>query len=47
MEKSPTIKTVVAKIGQIETTFRFYALECIAGDDSSFETLHVEDKVRF
>lgn len=47
LEKSPTIKTVVAKIGQIETTFRFYALECIAGDDSSYETIHVEDKVRF
>lgn len=47
LEKSPSIKTVVAKIGQIETTFRFYHLECIAGDDSTYETIHVEDKVRF
>ena len=37
----------MTKIGQIETTFRYYDLECIAGDDSTFETLHVEDKVRF
>ena len=38
---------MVSKVGQIETTFRFYDLECIAGDDSSYETIHVEDKVRF
>ena len=47
MDKNATIKTVVSKIGQIETTFRFYDLECIAGDDSTYETIHVEDKVRF
>lgn len=47
MDKNATIKTVVSKIGQIETTFRFYDLECIAGDNSTYETIHVEDKVRF
>lgn len=47
MDKNPTIKTVVTKLGQIEATFRYYNLECIAGDSSSYETIHVEDKVRF
>jgi len=37
----------VTKIGQIESTFRFYNLECIAGDSSTYETIQVEDKVRF
>lgn len=41
------IKKVVTKIGQIESTFRFYDLECIAGDASSFETQLSEDKVKF
>ena len=39
MEKNPSIKTVVAKIGSIQATFRFYDLECIAGDDTSYETI--------
>jgi tRNA (guanine37-N1)-methyltransferase len=47
LEKNPTIRTVVTKLGQIESTFRFYDLECIAGDDSSYETVVLEDKVRF
>lgn len=46
-DKNPSINTVVAKIGQIQTTFRFYDLICVAGDDSTYETIHVEDKVRF
>ena len=47
-DKNPSITTVVAKIGQINTTFRFYDLICIAGDSSAgYETIHVEDKVRF
>ncbi len=37
----------MSKIGQIETTFRYYDLECIGGDASTFETIHIEDKVRF
>ena len=37
----------MTKIGQIESTYRFYDLECIAGDSSTYETIHVEDKVRF
>ena len=47
MDKNPIIRTVVTKIGQIESTYRFYDLECIAGDASSYETLVLEDKVRF
>jgi len=31
IDKNPAIKTVVTKIGHIESTFRFYELECIAG----------------
>ena len=37
----------MTKVGQIQATYRFYDLVCIAGDDSSYETIHVEDKVRF
>ena len=47
MDKNATIRTVVTKLGQIESTFRFYDLECIGGDPNSFETMVVEDKVRF
>jgi tRNA (guanine37-N1)-methyltransferase len=47
LDKNPIIRTVVTKIGQIESTFRFYDLECIAGEASSYETLVLEDKVRF
>ena len=46
-DKNPSIHTVVTKVGQIQATYRFYDLVCIAGDDSSYETIHVEDKVRF
>ncbi len=38
---------MVTKLGQIESTFRFYDLDCIAGDSSTYETLVNEDKVRF
>lgn len=47
LDKNPVLRTVVTKIGHIESTFRFYNLECIAGDSSSYETIQVEDKVRF
>ena len=47
LEKNPIIRSVVTKIGQIESTFRFYDLDCIAGDDSTFETELLEDKVKF
>lgn len=47
LEKNPIIRSVVTKIGQIENTFRFYDLDCIAGDDSTFETELFEDKVKF
>ena len=47
LEKNPTIRTVVTKLGQIESTYRFYDLECIAGDDSSYESIVLEDKVKF
>ena len=47
MDKNATLKTVVSKVGQIDSTYRYYDLECIAGDSSTYETVHVEDKVRF
>lgn len=47
MDKNPQLRTVVTKLGQIESTYRFYDLECIAGDDSTYETTVNEDKVRF
>lgn len=47
LEKNPIIRSVVTKIGQIESTFRFYDLDCIAGDDSTFDTQLFEDKVKF
>lgn len=46
-EKNPTIRTVVTKVGQIESTFRFYELECIAGDATNYESVVLEDKVQF
>ena len=47
LDKNPIIRTVVTKLGQIESTFRFYDLECIAGDSSSYESLVYEDKVKY
>jgi tRNA (guanine37-N1)-methyltransferase len=47
LEKNPMIRTVVTKVGQIESTFRFYDLECIAGEENNYETTVLEDKVRF
>ena len=47
MAKNPALRSVVTKIGHIESTFRYYKLECIAGDDSTFETMLNEDKVKF
>lgn len=46
-DKNPVLRTVVTKVGQIESTFRFYDLDCISGDASTFETDVNEDKVRF
>ena len=40
------MRTVVTKIGHIDSTYRFYDLECIAGEPS-YETIVIEDKVRF
>jgi tRNA (guanine37-N1)-methyltransferase len=39
LDKNTTIKTVVRKVGQIESQFRFYNLECIAGDKDNYETI--------
>ena len=47
LEKNPNLRSVVTKLGYIQSEFRFYNLECIAGDDTSFETMQTEDKVRF
>lgn len=47
LDKNPCLKKVVTKIGHIDAVYRYYNLECIGGDSSNFETVHVEDKVRF
>jgi tRNA (guanine37-N1)-methyltransferase len=36
----------VTKIGHIDSTYRFYELECIAGEPK-YDTLVIEDKVKF
>ena len=45
LDKNPTMKTVVTKIGHINSTYRFYDLQCIGGA-MDYETTVVEDKVR-
>ncbi len=47
LDKNPALRSVVTKLGQIESTYRFYDLECIAGDSENYETIQIEDKVRF
>ena len=47
LDKNPSLTTVVCKIGQIQAEYRFYDLECIAGEEGNYETVHVEDGVRF
>ena len=46
-DKNPKLRSVVNKIGQIESEFRFYNLECVAGENNKYETIQIEDKVRF
>lgn len=46
LDKNPSLRTVVTKIGHIDSTFRFYELECIAGEPK-YETIVIEDKVKF
>jgi tRNA (guanine37-N1)-methyltransferase len=46
LDKHSSLRTVVTKIGRINAEFRFYDLECIAGEPT-YETTVVEDKVRF
>ena len=45
LDKNQQLRTVVTKIGIIEATYRFYNLECIAGEPR-YDTVQVEDKVR-
>lgn len=49
LDKNPNIRTVVCKVGLIQSEFRYYDLECIAGESQlgAYETIQVEDKVRF
>lgn len=47
LDKNPKLRTVVCKVGQIESEFRYYNLECIAGEKDKYETIQIEDKVRF
>jgi len=46
LDKNPSLRTVVTKIGHIDSTYRFYELECIAGEPN-YETIVIEDKVKF
>ena len=46
LDKNPSLRTVVTKIGHIDSTYRFYELECIAGEPK-YETIVIEDKVKF
>ena len=39
LDKNSTVRTVVRKVGQIESQFRFYNLECIAGEKDNYETV--------
>jgi tRNA (guanine37-N1)-methyltransferase len=39
VDKNPNIRTVVNKVGQIETEYRTFPLEVIAGDDDMMVTL--------
>jgi tRNA (guanine37-N1)-methyltransferase len=47
LDKNKNLRSVVAKIGKIESKFRFYECECIAGDPSEMLATVVEDKIRF
>ena len=46
LDKTPTIKTVVNKIGNIENEFRTFPMELLAGDES-FEVVIKESNARF
>ena len=47
LDKNPTLRSIVCKIGQIQSEYRFYDLECVAGEADNYETIQIEDKVRF
>ena len=47
LDKNPNLRTVVCKIGAIQSEFRYYDLDCIAGEKDNYETIQIEDKVRF
>jgi tRNA G37 N-methylase Trm5 len=46
IDKNPQIKTVVNKMTSIDTTFRFFRMEVLAGEDR-FETEVKENGCRF
>ena len=39
LDKNPRLRVVVCKVGKIEAEFRFYHLECIAGEEDKYETI--------
>ena len=47
LDKNKNLRSVVTKIGKIESKYRFYECECIAGDPTQMETTVYEDKIRF
>ena len=46
IDKTPTIKTVVNKVGNIENEFRTFPMEVLAGD-ANFEVVIKESNARF
>lgn len=47
LDKSPSIRTVVNKIGTIENEFRTFPMEVIAGEEDSFSVTVKESGARF
>lgn len=39
LDKNKNLRSVVRKVGQIESEFRYYELECIAGEKDNYETI--------
>lgn len=39
LDKNPRLRVVVCKIGRIQAEFRFYDLECVAGEEGKYETI--------